>query len=405
MINKTKRRLSYAGRVSAIALLFAGNIAYAQDSISMIPEHHSVKPQTVLIGSWTGPTSNPLAQKTAYPSEGIYRVKMNPDGSLLPLDRIKLENPSWIVFSKDHKYLYTTNESEEGQVTALSFTDDGKLKFINTVSSQGQHPTHAVLTPDGHFLLAANYAASRKNGGVIIFPVHKNGKLGDSVQHISLTKGSGAIADRQDTGHAHSVNITPDGKMLFVADLGADRVHAYRYNPDNKTPFSADPSADLTLPAGSGPRHMTFSPDGKFAYLITEMGANIHVYAVSSQGLKEVQTAPLTDSVNEKDKGGGGLLFSPDGKFLYAANRQSRNEIIVFPVDKATGKLGAAKSYAAGGIEPRAFAFDNSGQYMLIANVYSNSVIELYRDANDGSLTPTGVALSIGTPTDVKFLP
>lgn len=405
MINKTKRLLGYGGKVSAIALLLAGNIAYAQESIPMIPEHHSVKPQTVLIGSWTGPTSNPLAQKTAYPSEGIYRVKMNPDGSLLPLDRIKLDNPSWIVFSKDHKYLYTTNESEEGQVTALSVTEDGKLKFINTVSSQGQHPTHAVLTPDGHFLLAANYAASRKNAGVIIFPVHKNGKLGDSVQHISLTKGSGAVADRQDTGHAHSVNITPDGKMLFVADLGADKVHAYRYSADNKTPFAADPAADLTLPAGSGPRHMTFSPDGKFAYLITEMGANIHVYAVSSQGLKEVQTAPLTDSVNEKDKGGGGILFSPDGKFLYAANRQSRNEIIAFPVDKATGKLGAAKSYAAGGVEPRAFAFDSSGQYMLIANVYSNSVTELYRDAKDGSLKPTGVALSIGTPTDVKFLP
>lgn len=405
MRNTVKSVVSKAFRMSSVTLFLATNIAYAQESHPLLPEHNRVQPQTVLIGSWTGQTTNPLAQKAVYPSEGIYRLHLNPDGTLLPLDVIELTNPSWIVFSRDHKYAYTTNESENGEVTALKVTAEGKLKVINAVSSQGEHPTHATLTPDGKYLLAANYSATKKNAGFILFPIEAQGKLGEAIQHVPFEKGSGVVAGRQDSGHAHSVNITPDGKRLFVADLGADTVHAYRYQADSKTPFVADTAADVHFPAGSGPRHMTFSPDGKFAYIVTEMGAQIHVYRIGEQGLTEVQTAHLTGSQSEEDKSGAGILFSPDGKFLYAGNRRNRNEIVAFPVDKKTGKLGEGKAYLAGGIEPRAFAFDKSGQYMLVANVYSNNVVELYRDAADGSLKYTGISVQIGSPTDVKFLP
>ena len=405
MINSVKNGVSKVFLMSTVALFLSTNIAYAQESHPLLPEHKRVQPQTVLIGSWTGQTTNPLAQKAVYPSEGIYRLHLNPDGTLLPLDVIELASPSWIVFSRDHKYAYTTNEGDNGEVTALEVTAEGKLKVINVVDSQGQHPTHATLTPDGKYLLAANYSASKKNAGIIIFPVEAKGKLGNAVQHVPFEKGSGVVAGRQDSGHAHSVNITPDGKRLFVADLGADTVHAFRYQPGSKTPFVADTAADIHFQAGAGPRHMTFSPDGKFAYIVTEMSAQIHVYRIGEQSLNEIQTVNLTDSQSAAGKSGAGILFSPDGKFLYAGNRGNSNEIIAFAADKKTGMLGERKAYLAGGIEPRAFAFDKSGQYMLVANVYSNNVVELYRDAKDGSLKYTGISVQIGSPTDVKFLP
>ncbi|GAA0482416.1 MULTISPECIES: lactonase family protein [Tatumella] len=405
MTTSQKKWLRSVFRLSSVSMLLAMNIAYAQESIPLTQEHHNVQPQTLLVGSWTGTSGNPLAEKIFYPSEGIYRLRLNQDGTLLPLDVLKMQNPSWIVISHDHQYVYTTNESDNGEVSAMKVLADGRLEFINAVSTRGQHPTHATLTPDGKFLLVANYAASKKNAGFILFPILAQGKIGEPVQHIPFEKGSGIVNGRQDSGHAHSVTISPDGKMLFVADLGADKVRAYRYQPGSKTPFVPETAADLSFPAGAGPRHMTFSPDGKFAYIVTEMAAQVHVYSAEHDRLQSIQTVSLTDSTSAQDKGGAGILFSPDGKFLYIGNRQQRNEILVFKADPHNGRLTEKQAFSAGGIEPRAFAFDRSGQYMLVANVYSNNIVELSRNTQDGSLHSTGVTVQIGSPTDVKFMP
>jgi 6-phosphogluconolactonase len=243
------------------------------------------------------------------------------------------------------------------------------------------------------------------HAGVTIFPIESNGALGKAVQHVPFIEGSHAVADRQASGHAHSVNISPDGKMLFVADLGADTVHAFSYHAGNKEPFSAEPKLDLHFKPGEGPRHMTFSADGKFAYVSTEMSAQVHVYRIEQDKLTEIQVINLTDSQDPNNKGGAGILFSPDHKFLYVGNRRRDNVIVVYKADATTGKLTLSNRFSAGGIEPRAFAFDKTGQYLLVANVFSNNIVELHRDAETGALTPTGVTVQIGTPTDIKFLP
>ncbi len=398
--NRIKKALS----LSLVSLIFNTGISYAENSLPLAQPPHHLPEQTFLVGSWTGQATGDMVQKAIYPGQGIYRVRLNSDGSLLPLDVLKLSSPSWIVFSHNHKFAYTTNENDAGSVTALKVSKQGKLSTINQVDSLGAQPTHATITLDDKYLIAANYSVAPGHAGITLFPLRTDGALGNAVQHIPFIDGSHVVKDRQDGGHAHSVNMTPDGKMLFVADLGADTVHAFSYHAANSQPLTAEPGFDLHFKPGEGPRHMTFSSNGKFAYISTEMSAKVHVYRIDHDKLTEIQVADLTESTDPDDKGGAGILFSPDHKFLYVGNRRKVNEIVVFRADPTTGKLTLTKRFSSGGIEPRAFAFDKTGQYMIIANVYSNNVVELRRNAESGDLTPTAVTLQIGTPTDIKFV-
>lgn len=392
-------------KVSTLSLFLGATMSYAAESVPIAPLAKHLPEQTLLVGSWTGQTTGEGVQKPVYPSQGIYTVRLNSDGTLRPLEVLKISNPSWIVYSHDHQFAYTTNEDDAGTVTALKVNKDGKLHIINQVDSLGAQPTNATITHDGKYLLAANYSVAPDHAGFSVFPINSNGSLSKAIQHVPLLAGSHVVKGRQDGGHAHSVNITPDGKMLYVADLGADIIHAYAYHADQKEPFTAVPANDLHFKPGEGPRHMTFSANGKFAYASTEMSALVHVYSIQDDKLTEIQLANLTESTDPNDKGGAGILFSPDNKFLYVGNRRRTNEIVVYKADANTGKLTLSNRYSAGGIEPRAFAFDKTGQYLFVANVYSNNVVELHRDADTGALTPTGVTLQIGTPTDIKFLP
>lgn len=360
--------------------------------------------QTLLLGSWTGVSVHPRAEKTPHPSEGIYRLHLHAGGSLQVVDMLKTDNPSWIVISEDQRFLYTTNESEAGRVSAVAMTSQGPLRLINSQQTLGAHPTHASLTPDGNYLLAANYSDGMNDAGFIVFPLAESGEIGQAVQHVRFEKGSAVVADRQQSGHAHSVNISPDGSTLYVADLGADMVRVYRYQPHTDTPFLYQPQDDIRLPAGSGPRHMAFSADGRFVCIISEMSAQIHLFQMNNGQLKAVQTVELTDGDSAGDKAGSGVLYSPDGRFLYVGNRQQRNEIVVFNVDPHSGLLSGRRQFSSGGTEPRAFAFDNSGEFLLVANVWSNTVTVLARDTENGGLSPTGNSLHVGTPTDIKFL-
>mgnify|MGYP004705805469 FL=1 len=399
-----KKHYNKALKAALVPVLLASCICYANESVPLARPPVKLPVQTLLVGSWTGQTTGDGVQKAIYPGQGIYTLRLNSDGSLLPVGVLKQSSPSWIVFSNNQQFAYTTNENEPGTVTALRTGKDGKLTTINTVDSAGAYPTHATITHDGKYLLVANYSVNPGHAGITIFPIESNGGLGKFIQHVPFTEGSHVIADRQASAHAHSVNISPDGKMLFVADLGNDTVHAFKYHANNKEPFTAAPQFNLYFAPGEGPRHMTFSADGKFAYVSTEMSARVHVYQADHDKLTEIQVVDLTDSKDPNDKGGAGILFSPDHKFLYVGNRRHDNTIVVYKVNQDTGKLSLSNRFSSGGIEPRAFAFDKTGQYILVANLFSNNVVELRRDIDTGALTETGVTVQIGTPTDIKFI-
>ncbi|WP_369436526.1 lactonase family protein [Serratia marcescens] len=359
--------------------------------------------QIALVGTWTHIPDAPAVQKPAFPSEGLYRLRVNVDGTLTLLNVIKMKSPSWIVKSRDGRFAYVTNEEDAGTVTALAIDDAGSVRVLNTVSSAGRQPTHATLSPDGKFLFVANYSVANGGAGVTVLPIRSDGTLGERVQHYPFIPGSGIVQGRQEGGHAHSTTFSRDGQYLYAADLGGDKLHAYRYRPDNAQPLQADASRDVGFGPGAGPRHMVFSPEGEYAYVITEMAGEIEAFAVSDHLLTRQGKVKLNGGLDSAEaKSGGAIILSPSGRYLIATHRGTDNHLLVFKIGR-DGLPGVPTRYEAGGIEPRALAFDADGNRLYVTNVFTNSVTLFDFDDETGELQARGEAATISTPTDIKF--
>ncbi len=364
---------------------------------------NAAEQQIALVGTWTSIPDAPLIQKPEKASEGLYQLQVNADGTLTPVKVLKMKSPSWIVKSKDGRFAYTTNEENLGEVTALS-VQNGKVEVLNTVNSHGGHPTHASISLDGKFLFVSNYSAFDKGrGGVAVFPILPNGHLGEMVQNIVFSEGSGHVKGRQESGHAHSTTFSPDGKYLYASDLGNDKVYVFRYNPNKTQPLEADNGRDVTFNHGSGARHMVFSSDGKHAYVTAEMRSEIVTFNVQDGYLKKTAELKLVhEDKTPEFKSASGIILSPDGKYVIAANRGSDNKLLVFKIQE-DGLLAQPTVYKANGIEPRAFSFDATGKYLYVTNVFTNNISLFRFDAKNGTLKSVGDAAKISTPTDIKF--
>lgn len=347
-------------------------------------------------------------------SEGIYRLAFNSQtGQIDPKPRqvIKADNPSWLTLSDDERYLFAVNENGPGQRDVVgkvsSFAVDPKthaITPINQIKSQGEEPTHSSLSADGRYLFVANYAVNPDPGGVLtVVPVGTNGRLGEAVQTLPLGPGSKVNAERQASSHVHSAVPAPDGKYLVAADLGADKLFVYEYDQERAQPLQPAQVPSVQLPAGSGPRHLLFSRAGKHAWLVLEMSAQIAVFEYHNGGFKQTQLVDLKNQGVEQKNGAGGLHTSPDGRFLYVANRGDANQMLVFRIDPTSGTLDEIQRRSVEGKEPREFSFDPSGNFMLFANQKSNQIVTVRRDAQSGLLGETVQKFDLDSPSDLHF--
>ncbi|AIO95503.1 MULTISPECIES: lactonase family protein [Burkholderia] len=385
----------------ALALPLFGNPAFAQDA--------SAGPAggvyNLLVGTYTGSGS-----------DGIYVYRFDTDsGRVSPVSSAKAENPSYLVASRDGRHVYAVNElpgdagpaSVRGGVSAFDFdAKTGALKFVNRVSAQGNDPCYLSLSPDGRYLVVANYSvASDPGGSFSVFPVEATGALGAAVLNVHH-EGTGPVKGRQDGAHVHSTVFSPDGKYLFVQDLGADKLYSYRYTPDGSRGLIGPTESRYTLAkAGSGPRHLVFGANGRFAYVTNELNASVDVYRYDDGRLAHVETVPMTAPGFAGKVGGGALHLSPDGRFLYATNRGDANDIVIYAVNAADGKLTLVGRQSSLGKTPREFAIDPSGKWLIVGNQDSDSVFVFRRDIASGRLEPNPARIRIDKPVDFKFVP
>ncbi len=348
-----------------------------------------------------------LGTYTGKLSKGIYQCELDlKDGKLSNLQVAgEMNSPSFVAIHPNQRFLYAVGEAGGKKAGVVAFAIDGKtgnLTRLNDAPSGGSGPCHIVVDHSGKCVLAANYGS----GSCCSIPIGKDGKLleGGSIhQHTgkSVNKGN------QEGPHGHSINVDKANKFAFCADLGIDKVLVYRLDAAKGTMVPHDPPA-LVVPAGSGPRHFAFHPNGKRAYINGEI--NMTIIACDYDADKGVLTQKQVLSTLPKDetrtKGSTAeVVVHPSGKFVYVSNRDPYNSIAIFAINQKTGELTAVGHEARGVKTPRNFAIEPTGQYMLVANQSGNSVISFRIDSKTGLLTPTGSSVEVGSPVCVRFMP
>jgi 6-phosphogluconolactonase len=354
------------------------------------------KKMWVYIGTYTGKKS-----------KGIYKCDFDPATGKLSEPELVAEttSPSFLAIHPNQKLLYAVGEVGEfqkqktGAVSAFGIDEKtGKLAFLNAQASGGRGPCHVTVDKTGKTVLVANYG----EGSCASLPLEADGKLAPAAS-VHQHKGSSVDKGRQEGPHAHSVNISPDNKFAFCADLGLDQVLIYKLDASKGTMTPNDPP-HAKVEGGSGPRHFAFHPSGKFAYTNGEMTSTV-IAMTYDAGKGALNPFQIVSTLPEATKGNSTaeVVVHPSGNFLYCSNR-GHNSIAVFSIDKETGKLTAVGHQGEGIKVPRNFNIDPTGKWLLVANQNGDSVIVFEIDQKTGNLKPTGFKVEVGSPVCVKFL-
>ena len=346
--------------------------------------------QLVYFGTYTGPKS-----------KGIYVSRFDSATGKLGAPELAAEivRPSWLSIHPNGRFLYAV--SELGKDSAITgFTIDrasGKLTMLNKVLSGGSAACHLAINKAGSLIYVANYGS----GSVAGFRLSKDGSLGDRIAFVQH-QGAGVDPRRQKGPHAHAVVLSADDKFLFVPDLGTDQYVGYRVVGDGSLSPADPPFAKIK--GGSGPRHFTFQPRGKFAFGLNEMGSSVTSFAYNGKGaLREIGTVSTLPADFKGENNSAEIEVDPAGMFLYASNR-GHDSISIFAIDRDKGTLVEVQRVPTQGRTPRSFNFDPTGKFVLAANQDSDNVVVFSRDAKSGKLTPTGQVLDVGSPVCVQFL-
>ena len=335
-------------------------------------------------------------------SNGIYTYRFNQEnGTFELLSSATAANPSFVTLSPDGKHLYAVSEYNDGRQGAYSFdVSEDKVQlshpvFLPTAPKEylpraGADPCHIVS--DGKYVITANYTG----GDISVFSLDAAGRLQTEVQHISFV---GKTPER--VAHIHCIIPTPDKKYILATDLGNNRVYRFHYN--NKTHKNSEvltaQRVAYEVSDGQGPRHLTFSKDGRFAYLINELGGECVVLSYCKGKLKEVQRIMA-------DEGGGrgsaDIHISPDGRFLYTSHRLKKDGIAIFAIDPEKGTLSKI-GYQHTGIHPRNFGITPNGKYLLVACRDDNKIQVFERNEATGEMTETAQAIEVDRPTCIVF--
>ncbi|HXC42556.1 MAG TPA: lactonase family protein [Candidatus Dormibacteraeota bacterium] len=342
-------------------------------------------------------------------SKGIYAYRYDPNSSTLTTVGLVAEitNPSFLAIHPNHRFLYAVNETgdykgqKSGAVTAFSIDHGtGKLTQLNQVASSGADPCYITVDKTGKYVLVANYTG----GSISAFPVLADGRLGEASAFIRHT-GHGTNPKRQEGPHAHSIDLSPDNRFAIVDDLGLDETLVYKFDGAKGSLTLNDPPFAQAAP-GAGPRHFAFHPNGKFGYVLAEMGSTVSAFSYDGAGgvLHPLQTISSLPKGVASQNDAAEIEVHPSGKFLYASNR-GHDSLAVFAIDQKQGTLTLIEHVPTKGASPRNFAIDPTGKLILAENEKSDNIVVFRIDPQTGRLTPTGKVLDISQPVCVKFVP
>ncbi|MDX3843506.1 lactonase family protein [Streptomyces europaeiscabiei] len=299
-------------------------------------------------------------------------------------------DPSYLAVHPDGRTLYAVNERTQGGVTAVRLSD---RKILGTRSSGGEAPCQLSVHPGGRWLLSANYGS----GSVAVHPVEDSGALGertDLVVHSSPAPGPG-----QNGPHAHQVITSPDGGHVLAVDLGTDTVYTYRLDESRGTLTEVSRARTRS---GAGPRHLTFHPQGRYAYLANEVDNTVVVCAYDPGSGRLTPGDPQSTGTGSGTNYPAQLVVTPDGSYAYLANR-GHDSLTRYAVEADGARLKLIDTVPVGGDFPRQIALSPDGG-LLFAALQRSSAVSVFRvDAETGGLRRAGA--SFASPVAVCALP
>ena len=386
-------------------------------SISFLMQCAAAAVITLAAGAWAADLDVLIGTGVSGPARGFRVVHLNTDTGTLspPVLAAVSDHCSYFAITPDGRHLYTANEISTfggaphmGAISAFALDPKtAALTLLNQQPSGGESPAYISLDKTGHFALVANYSGNGvagEGGSVAVFAIKPDGSLGGRTgfdQH----QGAGSNPQRQRQAYAHSIITDPSNKFALSADLGLDKVLVYKFDEKSGTIAPNDPPF-VAVKAGSGPRHMSFHPNGKVMYVAQEMGSMITAFNWDSDRgvLTAFQEISLLPADFKGTSTAAEIRVFPNGKWLYASNR-GHDSIAQFAIDPATFKLTFVGTTPSGGQTPRNFEFSPDLKWMLVANHGNNTVAAFKIDAGTGALTQAGAALPVESPFCTRFIP
>ena len=353
----------------------------------------------VPLSAWAAKSILYAGSYTSGASKGIYAWRFDSQtGKLAPLGLVAATpQPAHIWAAPSGKVLYAVNWEEQGGVSAFRIDSrTGGLTFLNRVSAKGAKPNQVVVDPSGRIAVSVNYGA----GNLAAYKVLPDGELSEAFyvdQHAGPPR-----SPRQHGPKAHGVEFSRDGRFMYVAELGLDRVYAYRVDPEAGAIAPGDPPYVETH-AGAGPRRLQLSPNGKFLYVNHETDSEVSVFAVDGTSLKDVQTVSTLSAGYTDPNTTAEIIISPDDRFLYVSNR-GRDSIAVFAIDPASGRLTLTADTPAGGRTPRNLRLDPSAGFLFSSNEGDGTITVFKIDKATGLLSQTAAKAQIDTPGGLYFV-
>ena len=363
---------------------------------------------TVYIGTYTDPILFGTGKILDGKGEGIYVYRMDSvSGAMEFITTISgTTNPSYLAFNADCSHLYAVNElksyQDEPTGTVSAFAVDsktGQLTFLNKKPTHGTDPCHLTVDKTGKHVLLANFMS----GSVCVLPIQADGSLGDASDFIQH-RGAGIDPARQQGPHAHAVTLDDANRYAFVPDLGLDKTLIYRFDAESGK-LAPNEAPWVAVKPGAGPRHLVFHPKGRYAYLINELDSTVTAYGYDGDNgkLHDLQTISTLPEDYRGSSTCADLQVAPSGEFLYGSNR-GHDSIVIYKIDRSTGRLNCIGHESTRGNTPRNFAIDPAGNFLLAANQDSDTIVTFHIDPQSGELHPTGQVTEVPTPVCVKIM-
>jgi len=338
------------------------------------------------------------------PDLGIYVYEFNSKSGQLKLrsNAENIINPSFLTITPNGQFLYACTDTKlpnDGSVTAFKIDSiNGKISIINKQSSGGENPVYLTVYKNNKFVVNGNYT----EGNVSVFTANEDGSLNPYSQIIQFADSS-INRIRQDKAHIHATVFSTKDDFIYLPDLGSDKIRVFKFDSTNSKPLIPVDNYLVNSVLGSGPRHITFHTNGKFAYCIEELSGMISVYSYYNGKLDSLQRIFSYSKIQES-YGSSDIHISPDGLFLYASNRWvEENTISIFSIDQTKGLLKLVGHQQTYGDHPRNFTIDPTGEFLLVANQVTDNIVVFKRDLKTGLLTKTENEIKVPRPSCLQM--